>query len=635
MTVETTSNVAVFPGNGVADEFDFSFKVLDADHLIVERRVLATGVVDKTYTQGEYTLAGLGEEAGSVTLTAGALAATYELIVRRIVPATQEADILNQGGFYPTVVEDQLDRMVMAIQQIAEESGRALKVPSGETGGSLGIASERAGLFLAFDGSGDPIFTSGSGADSALRTDLAASTGGALVSTIRAETGAVAMTQAARVKQQHALPGDFGIVGTQVGGAGQNDKTGLAKLTAAGGTLIIPPDFTVRIATTMVDADMTAPFNIIGLSRDTSEVFFDVNGVGLRKTLSNARSQWENLTIRGNLAHANSGGLDLFDNSSRTLSKLNFHSFSQVGIQITQSGNAILDDLRGYDCLTGIRIDPGATASFSTMVRDYYFTGTNGSGGPRASTALRLVGNLINPVVAHPIIEYCLRGIHASDVTQLQVYDPDMEANTRDYYGVDASFDIRGEQSTASTHEVSWTGAFETYKRFLWKSGLRWAASGGASTNTTRTPSAPNAWEPLLLEDAMLSPYLNINPGGAATDSIEIIIPGLYLHTYQVPWATASAVAGWAGVRLLNEGVEIPGSFNDCYVPAVSGAVANCTRSIIVEHAAGDTAQIQYNASSTQLRVAGRLGGNGAAPTSATGATWTVRHLGATSAPTL
>lgn len=181
MTVQTTTNVAVAQGNGVATEFTFPFKILDEDHLVVQRRVRATGVTDKTYTSGEYTVEGVGDDEGSITLVDGALAATYDLVISRIVPYKQELDIVNQGGFFPDTVEEQLDLLAMQIQQVAEESGRSIKVALGETASDLAGADGRAGMFVAFDANGDTILASGTGADSALRTDLAASTGAALV----------------------------------------------------------------------------------------------------------------------------------------------------------------------------------------------------------------------------------------------------------------------------------------------------------------------------------------------------------------------------------------------------------------------------------------------------------------------
>lgn len=185
MTVQTETNVAIHRGNGAATVFPFSFKVLDADHLIVERRLVTTALVDKTYVPGEYTVTGIGDEAGEVTIVGTPLSADYDLIIRRELPYTQDLDIVNQGGFYPDEVEAQLDRTTMQIQQIAEAQDRMVSVPFGEEGLVLPPSAGRAGMFLAFDANGDPVLSSGTGADGALRSDLAAGTGADLVGFIR------------------------------------------------------------------------------------------------------------------------------------------------------------------------------------------------------------------------------------------------------------------------------------------------------------------------------------------------------------------------------------------------------------------------------------------------------------------
>jgi len=184
MTVQTETNVAIFEGNGVADEFDYAFRVLDAAHLVVEQLSATTGLVTKTYTAGEYTVSGIGLNAGSVTLLAGALSADYHLRVTRTVPYTQDLDIVNQGGFYPQTVEDQLDLTVMGLQQVGDQVGRALLVPPGEEGYTLPQASDRAGLFPVFDAGGDLTVTAGMGSDGALRADLAGIGGTSLVASI-------------------------------------------------------------------------------------------------------------------------------------------------------------------------------------------------------------------------------------------------------------------------------------------------------------------------------------------------------------------------------------------------------------------------------------------------------------------
>jgi hypothetical protein len=73
----------------------------------------------------------------------------------------------------------------------------------------------RAGKFLGFDAEGDPVALSGTGADSALRTDMAATTGASLVGSINAEAGAIARTVQAKLRET-ASPEDFGAVGDGV-----------------------------------------------------------------------------------------------------------------------------------------------------------------------------------------------------------------------------------------------------------------------------------------------------------------------------------------------------------------------------------------------------------------------------------
>ena len=626
------------------------------------------GLVQVTYATRAALDADLAHPPGTVGLvTADAIDANNDIYTKTGISGagswtlgTAFHDIL-QGIVQPQVntaaasaITAQDSASIAAAAQAATTTNAAAAAASAATALAAATASARyfssqaageagsaTGQFFSHpDGAGGLVYREKTGggsiiiANAATVGTLAASSGAAGIGSIRAETGAVAMTMEARVRQQYALPGDFGIVGTQVGGGVQNDAIAFAKFTAAGGTLLIPRDFTMRIATARTSAHMTAPFNVIGASRDTSEAFLDVDGVAIRTTNSAARSQWDNLTLRGNLAHANGAGLDLFDNSSRALSRLNVHRFNQVGLQATQSGTPIFNDIRGYDCGTGLKIDPGATASFSPIIRDYYFTGFNGVPGPRTSTALRLVGNCINPVVQHPIIEYCLYAIHATSILNVSVTNPDYEDNTEDHFGADAIFDVVMEQSTATRHTVSWTGAFEAYKRFLWKSSPSHKASGGCWTAAPRTVAAANIWYGLLLEQAMPSPYVNPNPGGAASDTVQILTPGVYVLDLRATFATAAA-AGWGNIRLLKNGVEIPGGFGEAYVPAIAGASNTAHALATVEFAGGDTLKMEFGASHTDLRVSGRYGGNGPAPTSSTSARLTIRHLGATGALTL
>lgn len=158
MTVQTTTNIAVLSGNGSTTIFPFSFKVLNEDHLTVQRRDATTLVVNKTYTSGEYTVAGIGEDAGSITISGTPVAAGQQVVITRTVPYTQDADIVNQGGFYPETVEEQLDLMVMQTQQVTEQIDRAVKVLPGEGEVFLPSVESRKSRFLAFDETtGEPL----------------------------------------------------------------------------------------------------------------------------------------------------------------------------------------------------------------------------------------------------------------------------------------------------------------------------------------------------------------------------------------------------------------------------------------------------------------------------------------------
>lgn len=146
MTLTTTTNVAVHEGNDVATEFAFAFRVISETHLVVTRRVRDTGLVDKTYViDTEYSVTGVGTNAGTVTLV-DPLAVEYDIIITRTVPYTQELDIVNQGGFFPEVVEQQFDLQAMQTQQVAGKVDRAVLAADGEDGLVVPAASSLIGV---------------------------------------------------------------------------------------------------------------------------------------------------------------------------------------------------------------------------------------------------------------------------------------------------------------------------------------------------------------------------------------------------------------------------------------------------------------------------------------------------------
>jgi hypothetical protein len=178
MTVSTTANTVVYRGNGSTTQFAVPFLVLDEDHLVIKRRVYATGEVEATYVGTDYSYSGIGDPAGTLTLAGAALSSTYELVIVREVPYTQDLNIVNAGGFYPETVEEQLDLMEMQIQQIADVADRSVRGPAGLSQDDVAFV---AGEYLAVGVGGQIVSSSGTGADAGLRTDLAAVDGAGLI----------------------------------------------------------------------------------------------------------------------------------------------------------------------------------------------------------------------------------------------------------------------------------------------------------------------------------------------------------------------------------------------------------------------------------------------------------------------
>lgn len=133
MTISSASNKVRFQGNGLATAFPFSFKVFKASDLVV---VLTSAAgLDQTLLNGSnYTVAlNSNQDAnpgGTVTLLAAPATGEYLSVVRQ-VEATQLTDITNQGGFYPQVVENALDKLTMLAQQALEKLARGLSLPVG------------------------------------------------------------------------------------------------------------------------------------------------------------------------------------------------------------------------------------------------------------------------------------------------------------------------------------------------------------------------------------------------------------------------------------------------------------------------------------------------------------------------
>jgi hypothetical protein len=163
MTISSTTRTAgPFTGNGTASLFPFAFKVFQASDLLVANVLIATGVASTLALTTDYTVALNANQdsnpGGSVTLTAGALAVGYRLIISSNIGTLQPTVYLNQGGFYPEVLTASLDRATILIQQLQAYVDLALQFPLTDPtmNNVLPSAEERAGKVLMFDANGNP-----------------------------------------------------------------------------------------------------------------------------------------------------------------------------------------------------------------------------------------------------------------------------------------------------------------------------------------------------------------------------------------------------------------------------------------------------------------------------------------------
>ena len=117
MTVSTTINKISYTGNGVAKEFAVPFPFLEKAHLKVYQ--LLRGVRSE---RTDWTM-----EGGNLVFAAPPVSDAQIVIIREI-PFTQETDYRENEILAAETLERNFDKLTMAVQQLAEESGRSVKI---------------------------------------------------------------------------------------------------------------------------------------------------------------------------------------------------------------------------------------------------------------------------------------------------------------------------------------------------------------------------------------------------------------------------------------------------------------------------------------------------------------------------
>lgn len=143
MTINSSSRTAgPFPGNGVTTDFPFSYKVFTRDDVLVALTVTATEVETIQILDSDYTVTLNANQnsnpGGTITMLVAPPAGTT-LAATSDIEYTQTLDLTNGGGFYPTVINNALDRLVIQIQQLRAKVGLGLNIGAAAAIAALAI----------------------------------------------------------------------------------------------------------------------------------------------------------------------------------------------------------------------------------------------------------------------------------------------------------------------------------------------------------------------------------------------------------------------------------------------------------------------------------------------------------------
>lgn len=124
-----------YTGNGVTTIFNYGFRIIDADHIMV---ILAqAGAETVLVAETDYIVSNVGEPGGGQVDLTVAPTADQTVTIIRDVPFTQETDLENQGPYFAQTIEDALDLSAMRDQQLQEQVNRSMKVPASASADEL------------------------------------------------------------------------------------------------------------------------------------------------------------------------------------------------------------------------------------------------------------------------------------------------------------------------------------------------------------------------------------------------------------------------------------------------------------------------------------------------------------------
>lgn len=225
--------IARYLASGSQTVFIFPFPIFESTDLKV--------YIDGAPQISGFDIAGAGEtEGGTVTFSA-APASGAVVILERELPIERVTDYLEGGDFSAQSINNELDYLVAALQQVSRVNDTMLKYGDHETPGltDLPARAVRANKALGFDGDGNPVAVSLEGSMAAPNFTA---TG----------TGAATRTSTDKFSDLISIK-DFGAVGNGIA----DDTLAIQRALAAHDTVFVPPGTYLIAGTIAIGARKT------------------------------------------------------------------------------------------------------------------------------------------------------------------------------------------------------------------------------------------------------------------------------------------------------------------------------------------------------------------------------------------
>lgn len=134
MVIPNENYKDIYTGNDVADAFAYTYKIFKNTDIEVTEVLISTGAETLLTLITDYTVSGVGEATGgNVTLVAGALPSTKQIVIRLKPELLQTTDYLEHDPFPAETFEASLDKIVNMVKAQQEILDRIIQQPITET----------------------------------------------------------------------------------------------------------------------------------------------------------------------------------------------------------------------------------------------------------------------------------------------------------------------------------------------------------------------------------------------------------------------------------------------------------------------------------------------------------------------